>query len=310
VQKNTKNFGVIDIGSVAIRAEVLSVNLSNIKSFSIAYAEREMPKLGLFEENNIISQKSLNDAQKYLLSFAKALRYWNCEKIIAVGTAVFRQASNSNEALIKLEKALELPIKVIDEVEEAILISEGISHFETTLPQNFLLLDIGGRSSEISLVENQLRKNSISLPFGAISIQSEFFKSYIPTTEEETHSRVSLKEKIFNKTNEFKSDVNIVVGSSGTLRMAKRMIEDLENKKIDTISRSQFSDLYKLLLDETNPLTQKLLLTEKNRKELVYSGLIILDEVIQRFNIDQILISKFSLRHGLLKRMIFEGMAL
>ena len=304
---NTKHFGVIDIGSVAIRAEVLTIEPPNSTKFLVSFAERQMPKLGDYGPNSTIKDHSLNLAVEHLQNFSQALSKWNCEKTLAVGTAVFRQASNQKSALELLEEKLGQKIKIISEIEEATLIAEGIMQFEPNLPEEYLLLDIGGRSSEISFVKNKKILGSISLPLGAISIYSNFFETGRPTKEEELKARTFLKSSIASHTKNFPFKAEVLVGSSGTLRMLKRMLSQTKIPNPDLISCEMIDRLYQALLSE-DLAAKKLLEQEKNRAELVYSGLLILDEIVTHLEAKYLSVSNYSLRHGLLKRMIFEAL--
>lgn len=297
-------FGIIDIGSVAIRSEIYSVFSNNTSRFELVYSKSYLPKLGKLNDNNEIIGESIGLAQDFLLEIIENLNKLGCDSIVAVGTAVFRQASNGHLVKELLEKSLGHKIKIISENDEAILIANGISTFELNLPDNYLLLDIGGRSSEVSFVENACLRNSLSFPLGAISIRSDYFKENKPTLNEIENTNIEINNTLANGISPFINKSELLIGSSGTLRMLSRFFK-LTNPHEQTIPANYLEEVFEILYkDQNKNLIKDLLALEKNRTELIFSGLLLVNSFIKQLGIKNIKVSNYSLRHGILKRLI------
>ncbi len=301
----SKVFAIVDIGSVAIRFEIYTTNISESRpissSYKLIHAERLLPKLGNLDLKNNISKESTVEACRFLEKISRKLKSIDYDKVIAVGTAVFRDASNSESTIALLEKSLEQKITVLSSNDEARIIAEGITNFEKNLPDSYLLLDIGGRSSETSHVKSKQIVNSFSFNLGAISIRNAFFKDNKPTVEEIAQTRLFLRKQFSIYNEIFKDKSPTVVGSSGTLRMLGRFHKHI-NPKQKLIEKKFSHDIFEILDDPTNKHAKELFELEKNRTELVFSGIIIIQEFLNCYNINEIKISNYSLRHGLLSK--------
>ncbi|WP_027015828.1 Ppx/GppA family phosphatase [Comamonas composti] len=98
------------------------------------------------------------------LSAAAMQRGWDCleryalvlgnlprERLRVVATQTLREASNRNEFLVRAQEILNCPVDVIDGLEEARLIYRGVAPLLPASTQRRLVVDIGGRSTELCL---------------------------------------------------------------------------------------------------------------------------------------------------------------
>lgn len=300
-----RHFAIIDIGSVAIRSEIYSVN-TELDQFNseLIYSKSYLPKLGNLDSENKIAKSSLNQAMEYLREIKKIFSGFNCEKLKIVGTAVFRQAENSEAVIKELEKTILNKVDILSEIEEASFIALGISKFEKNLPPTYLLLDIGGRSSELTLVENHRTISSFSFPTGAIEIRHKHFLADRPTSKEIINSKNHIRSLLNPEITKFKDKSSILIGSSGTLRMIGRFFK-LSNKEENLIPSSFIEQMFNQLIDNNNvEESMKIIALEKNRQELIFSGLLLANEFCRELNITNLQVTNYSLRHGILYDLV------
>ena len=104
-------------------------------------------------------------------------------KIYVIATASLRNAINKEKFIKECKKHTELLISVISGETEANLIYEGVSNNIKKI-KNFVIVDIGGASTEFIVVKNKKAVFKKSYPFGSQSLVQKF-KPSDPIIEEE-----------------------------------------------------------------------------------------------------------------------------
>jgi len=304
-----KHFAVIDIGAAALRMDIFHWDSPSSRTLKLLNKTRLLPRIGALEQFNI-REESIKAVEKAFIEFRNKLSSFEKIKVQAVGTAPFREAKNADSVRMRLAHALGHPINSITGDEEAFLIANGICAFEKDIPHDAIFLDIGGGSTEISIRES----NSIhchSLPLGAIGIS----KILSETEEKEKISKTDSIYKLSSHINSILNSVfsdsiksSTIIGSSGTLRVLRNLYAKYKN---NTLSESRLPANYtkealNTLLHLDPESLEAYLLNDKHRKDLVLGGLILLECVLNHFSIQSILVTEYSLRHGLLIELLKE----
>ena len=165
-------FASIDIGSNAVRLLFANVFENRKRATADKASLIRIPiRLGMdvFELGKISDEKADNlirtlQAFKLLIDVYKPLAYKAC------ATAAMREASNSAEVLDRIQKETGMLVRVIDGQEEANVISalNGIAinkHMGTTMH-----VDVGGGSTEISVMVGDRFINSASFQIGTLRL--------------------------------------------------------------------------------------------------------------------------------------------
>ena len=95
-------------------------------------------------------------------------------QVRAVATQTLREARNRNAFLLRAQAALGYPIEVISGREEARLIYAGVAHLQPTDAPR-LVIDIGGRSTEMILGQGRKPLLAESFQVGSVSLSMRFF---------------------------------------------------------------------------------------------------------------------------------------
>ena len=137
----------IDCGSNSTRLLVSEVNNGEIKKL---YKTHNVTKIseGL-EDSNKISIDSKKRLFKVLRGYLKEIEKY----------AVFRDAENSEEIIEEIKQKFDINLKVISGEEEGQTTSIGVLS-DQDLNDNFLIVDIGGRSTE--LIYDNKKKTKIN----------------------------------------------------------------------------------------------------------------------------------------------------
>jgi exopolyphosphatase/guanosine-5'-triphosphate,3'-diphosphate pyrophosphatase len=164
-------FAAIDIGSNAARLQISSV-LENegIISFKRIEYVRFALRLGhdVFSQGAITPESEvrifkLMHAYKLLMELHEVKDYAIC------ATSAMREASNSSDIIIRIQKILDMKIQVIDGNREAELINDVVVQSLHPL-KNYLHIDVGGGSTELNFYQNREKLASKSFKIGSVRL--------------------------------------------------------------------------------------------------------------------------------------------
>lgn len=165
----------VDLGSNSFR--VLKYDCLNHKIIS-EHNEVVGMADGLID-TGIISKEAINRVVNAIKHSIEIINY-NPKDAICVTTAAMRKASNSQEVLAYLKKETQLDFNIIDGDEEARLTLLAVKYAlkrEKINSDNFILLDIGGGSTEI-IVNTKDEYKAKSFDFGIVTMTQKFLKTH------------------------------------------------------------------------------------------------------------------------------------
>uniref|UniRef100_UPI0033429E51 Ppx/GppA phosphatase family protein n=1 Tax=Pseudopedobacter sp. TaxID=1936787 RepID=UPI0033429E51 len=107
---------------------------------------------------------------KTMLAFKSLMQVHKVEKYMACATSAMREAKNGQDIIDKVNEKLNLKIEIVAGGKEASIIYA--SHVEENLDRNknYLYIDVGGGSTELSLFHNGKISQSKSFDIGTIRI--------------------------------------------------------------------------------------------------------------------------------------------
>ena len=255
---NSIQFAAIDIGSNAIRLLIKSVVPGDPSdSFSKVLMLRVPLRLG---QESFVSGKISDDKAKKLVRLMKAfkqlMKIYDITDYRACATAAMREAKNSKELVKEIRKETDIKIEVIAGQEEASIIYE--SHFADSLNKdlNYIYVDVGGGSTEISLMVGGELLESKSYDIGTVRLLNNKVKS-----EEFDKFNMGLSElKELYK-------INDIIGSGGNIIKLNSLAKVRKNNKLtlqnlellnDTLKQYSVDDRitnYKLKPDRADVIT-------------------------------------------------------
>ena len=266
---------------------------------------KEMVRLGggLDADGNldpIVQQRALD----CLSRFGQRLRGIPAKNIRAVGTQTFRRLKNANEFLLAAEQALEFHVDIIAGREEARLIYLGVTQWVAGDRQKQLVIDIGGGSTELIIGEGFDPIKMESLQFGCVSLTNRFFADGKITARRLKKAQRAVAAELQEIQSVYrKAGWQTAIGSSGTIRSAAAICEAngwckkgitpkaLEKLKQKALSFKTVSDI------EIDGLSER-------RQPVFIGGLAILLACFKALHIDELVISPFALREGLLHNLL------
>jgi exopolyphosphatase/guanosine-5'-triphosphate,3'-diphosphate pyrophosphatase len=160
--------GVIDVGTNAAKLKIFEVKNEVI---STLYQARIPLRLGddVFE-NECISEKKKRQFLHSMQAFYSTCLAFEVDKIRAVATSAMRIAMNANEITQEIKSSVQLNLEIISGEEEARLIQEGFTLLDINKTKPYLIIDVGGGSTEISVFQNGKKTAAKSFELGAIRL--------------------------------------------------------------------------------------------------------------------------------------------
>lgn len=293
--------GVIDLGSNTFH--ILIVDADENGSFDTIYRERCF--VGLAEEGiEKISKHAIQKGLEILTKFKQILVHHNVSKYKVTGTAALRTAQNKDVFINAAQELLDIEIEVIGGQREAELIFKGVSLLHP-MNGNHLIIDIGGGSVEFVLVKEGRKVWSKSANIGVGVLHSKFHKSEPIAKEEISNLKdflaIQLKEMI-----DLAKDWNIdaLIGASGSFEV----VESMNNKPILThttsvVSLSAYAQVSNRIIRASRTERDSMEGLPSSRVKLIVVAMILIDFVIDLVQPNEIIISPFALKEGLLSEL-------
>ncbi len=151
-----------------------------------------------------------------LREFHSIARGAGADRLIVVGTASMREASNGDAFLHAVQQAAGLPVEILDGDSEARYSFMGAIH---GLPVwNGHVLDIGGGSLELTRFRDRHNVASWTLPLGALRTTNEFIKSDPPTGKEVRNLKRAVTEMLVDAGITPAEPGDVLVGTGGSIR--------------------------------------------------------------------------------------------
>ena len=167
-----KKYAAIDIGSNAVRILVTNVVSYKKKTVFLKNALVRVPiRLGqdAFTNGNI-SDKNIKRMIKSMKAFKLLMEVHGVKDYLAFATSALRDAKNGSYLVEKVLKKSGIKIEIINGKKEAKIISNTNVFDTINKEKTFLYVDIGGGSTEFSILINGKRNQSKSFKIGTVRL--------------------------------------------------------------------------------------------------------------------------------------------
>lgn len=300
-----ENFVVIDLGSNSIRLRITQITEGNF--LRVTHQLKEYVRLS---ENmgpeRILQQVPMDRTLEALKKFKGIIDGLPNTHVVAIGTAATRQAKNQKEFLKRVKNETGLSLEVISGEREAYLDYLGAAH---TLPlHNCLLMDTGGASTELILVQDGKPVNLTSLPFGSVTI-SQRFHLEDRITAASLFQAMTVVEKALSNLDWLLSAHKIPLvclgGSNRTLAKIARNrwhtdVGDVPDIHGFTLPADDATDIMTDLISRDRAGREDISGLTSDRSDVIVGGLTPLVLILRICHIGEIVFSNHGLREGFL----------
>ncbi len=284
-------FAAIDIGSNAVR--LLFCNVYD-EDGVITYKKAELIRVPIrLGEDSFLNGKISSQKEEKLITAMKAFKHlidvYDAVDYRACATSAMRDAENRYDIVDRVRKEAGIKIEIIDGKTEADIIFSN--HIEEHLDKsnNYLYIDIGGGSTEITLFSKNKAIVSQSFNIGTIrmlhnQIDKEFWGYF--------------KNWIVEITKGYKP--LMAIGSGGNINKLFKM----SGRRLDKpIATAKLKNLYEVLESYTYEERVHTLGLNPDRADVIIPASKILLTVLKKAEIEKIIIPQIGLSDGIVHQL-------
>lgn len=287
-------FAAIDIGSNAGRLlfgnvfehdNRIHVEKSTLIRIPLRLGEDTF-SLGKISNERVENLLNTMKAFKYLIQVYKPVDFKAC------ATAAIREASNGKEVVKLVKEHVGLNIEIVDGVKEAELICASHHIDEGAVFANYMYIDVGGGSTEISIISDKTLVESYSFKIGTIRMLNGELKN-------SEWDELERWLRIINK----KYNYIIAVGSGGNINKLSKLYgkKDAKQLSLKAISHG-LKHLESYSLDERIEYMG----LRPDRADVIIPAAKIFITILKIMKLDKIMIPRIGLTDGLIHKIYQE----
>jgi exopolyphosphatase/guanosine-5'-triphosphate,3'-diphosphate pyrophosphatase len=299
-----ETLAAIDIGSNAIRLVIGEID--HYGDIRILKKIREPVRLGADVFSlGCLSPKTREKALATFVKFRDILGSYGVQHYRAVATSALREARDRDEFVSQTLAATGIRLDIIDGIEEGKLIFSAVNHRVDLHDKTALLIDIGGGSVELTLVDDAECIATQTFKLGTVrlleSLNARGLKEkHLPQLLDEAlgPARVFL--------NELKQTyrVELAVGTGGNFEcLGKLRVALLHKTSIFSMTRKELGDLAEHLLTMSLKERIQFLRLRPDRADVVVPAALVTKAVMEIAETELLTIPYVGLRDGILAEL-------
>lgn len=296
INPNDFNLAAIDIGSNAARILIKNVKLCTDDDGkpSVRLKKLQFLRIPLRLGMDVfsigrISEEREKQLMRTMKIFRQLLVIYNVEDYRACATAAFRDAKNGKKILKQINSKAKLDIEIVTGDEEAKIIRDN--HVQED-GKNYLYMDVGGGSTELSLISDGKLVAVRSFNIGTIRLLIESVS---------TEQWNEMGEVVRNLTEGYEN-INII-GSGGNINKLHRLTPKREKKK-ECLMVSTLNKLYNHLSELSLEERMKQYDLREDRADVIVPAAQLFLTVAGIINTDTIIVPTMGLTDGIINELV------
>lgn len=238
------NYAAIDIGSNGARLLIKNVkedSMGNVEFTKVLFLRIPL-RLG----KDVFSIGEISDERERMMmcmtkSYKQLMRLYNVEMYRACATSAMRDARNGKRILKRIKKKTGIDIEILNGSEEAKILYNNSLEAADCINGNYAYVDVGGGSTEISLLSNGELVGSCSYNIGTLRMLSG---AVAPDTVANMRSDLEAYAEKY-------PDI-VIIGSGGNINKLSRLFHESSKKaKKNILPVSSLQRLH----DDMKPMT-------------------------------------------------------
>ena len=293
-----KRLAAVDLGSNSFRLEIGRVEHGVFQRTE--YLKETVRQGGGLDENRNLTPAAMQAGWDCLARFGERLAGFAPHEVRAVATQTLREARNREEFLQRGNAILGFPINVISGREEARLIYQGVAHMLPPSQERRLVIDIGGRSTELILGQGMKPLVMESFHVGSIAWSVRYFSHGQFNKKAFSIAEIAAQAVLDEALEAYAPDQwSIAYGSAGTVGAISDVLV-ANGFPAGFIDRAGLDWLYDKLLAAQSVDKLKIAGMREDRKAIIGGGLSIVRALFDLLKIDTLHQASGGLRHGLI----------
>lgn len=289
----------IDLGSNALRAVIARHEKDTLE---IIRTFRAPLRLGedVFHNGKISSEKMQLTEEAFIKLFHFFTEY-NVIEISAKATSAMRDSKNGIELARRIFQSTGIQIETIGGMEEAEIIFGAVKGQVSLKKKSAVLMDVGGGSTEITLVKNEKIIGIHSFNVGTVRLL-------------QYRSQEELEKRIFQEVKAITSFVrqhlgpkkpDLLIGTGGNLRRIGKIRKKILGR--ETSQLALFNEIHHMeeaILSMSYVERIRRLELDQNRADVILPAIMLTHHLMQGLKLKEIRLPKVGLKEGILLSML------
>lgn len=308
-----KKIAAFDIGSNAIRMVIAHIEKDGV--LTIRDKIRVPLRLGTEAfSQGYFSEHTMGEALRVFKKFKREIELQEVEYYRAVATSAYRNSGNAQDLGSRILSETGIFIEAIDGSTEASFIRMAIQTKIDLREKDYLLLDIGGGSTEITYLINGQEECSKSFPVGTVRLLEigknaekeglDCRKGYSLYLDELTpHISDFFSKKCFS------GKPLYVIGTGGNFKRLSKLRKKILGKKNNNMIYPEDVSIMRKELESVSQLNRvKKFKLRQDRADVIIPASYIIEKVMNHYPVKKIMTPDVGLIHGLLFNVAGEGL--
>jgi exopolyphosphatase/guanosine-5'-triphosphate,3'-diphosphate pyrophosphatase len=288
----------IDLGSNSFRLEIGRFKHGHIQR--VEYLKETVRQGSGLDEQRNLNNEAMQRGWDCLARFAERLADFSPSQVRAVATQTLREAHNRAIFLQRGNAILGHPIEVVSGTEEARLIYQGVARLLPQSNEQRLVVDIGGRSTELILGQQFSPRAVASFPVGSVAWSTRYFPDGLFTKQAFTLAEIAAKAVLDEALAVYRRDTwEVAYGSSGTIGAVGEILA-AAGRPAGRITRADLDWLQEQLLRAQSAGRVRLDGLKEDRRPVIGGGISVLRAVFDLLDINTLNVAQGALRQGVL----------
>ena len=296
----------IDIGTNTLR--LLIARFSSDGQYYKMESGRHITRLGEdISKTGRLKKEAMDRATGVLEGFSRTCGKYQPDGIYAVATSAVREASNGADFIRMVKTKTGLDVDIISGDEEASLTMLGVSSGLDIEDKDIFLIDIGGGSTEFIFASGGKILHKVSTDIGVVRFTEQYLHSDPPEKREIALLETAIEERLKSITafNDLSRIGGVsFIGTAGTvttLAAIEQKMTVYDTGKINgyRISKDGIKKIRTMLSNMTIQKRREIPGIENGREDIILTGAIVVDKVMEWFKFSDIVVCDSGLREGL-----------
>lgn len=289
-------YAAIDVGSNAVRLLIADITY-NDNGFGFKKNTLVRVPLRLGDDaflDHKISDRKIEDLLKTMSAFKNLMDVYQVTKYLACATSSMREAKNGEQIIELIREKAGIELEIIEGQKEANIIYANHIEDDLDIKKNYLYIDVGGGSTELSVFVNKVPVASKSFDIGTIRILDNQDKE--ETWEE---MRLWVKEQT-------KYHKNLAgIGTGGNINKLYRMANEKEGMPLTFL---KLKSLYNQLNSHSLKERIQVFGLNPDRADVIIPAAEIFITLMKWTGIKQVYVPRVGMVDGIISLLIEENL--
>ena len=294
--------GAVDCGTNSIRLLVADVDGDRMTD---VHREMRVVRLGQgVDRTGELAPQALERTRLALVDYAATCRDLGVERVRMVATSATRDARNRDAFAAMVEQVLGVPPEVVSGDEEAALSFDGATRGLDPTQGPFLVMDIGGGSTELVLGTSS-PEAALSVDVGCVRLTERHLTDDPPTGAQVAAARADVDAGIAQVREVVPVEkARTAVGLAGSVTTVAAIALALETYDagaihLSRIAATDVADVAARLLAMTRAQRSALPVMHPGRVDVIGAGALVLATIVDRLGLAEVVVSEADILDGI-----------